>query len=418
MACDNLTHTISISKNTILIGETVTCTAIVTNNGTTTEKFHVVFTNDGSPLSTSTLQTIAPGATINIPVSFQGITAGTVSICSDMVCDTISTDAYVLSEHGILANGTDETAKLQTQLNAAASSGKSVVLFPSGGIIGVSDEIDFPGSMEYNGNGCTLKLLDDSDLIDKYGFYYVFNYYCGSNVYIHDMKFDGNKDKQYRPGSCNGTPLSSYYFPYCPNGGIYCNTDNFRFEYNEVKNYGSYMLEVLHGDNAIIAHNIIHDGWQYGITFSGSPSHMSNNGLIESNTIYRMGQCGMKIQGTSNTTIRNNIITMPARYDLFTSPSIGSQEPTGIRLYDESGSYPSNHITIINNTINGTGGNGERAIASDSSANSTITVTNNTLNTVYYGIQNNFSGTITGNIIKYTGTCMSSVVSGNTCTHV
>ena len=95
MACDNLTHTISFSNNTPLIGETVTCTATVTNNGSTTEQFHVVFAQSGmSPFSTSTVRTIAPGATIAVTGTFQGTIATTVNICADVVCDTIPTGVF------------------------------------------------------------------------------------------------------------------------------------------------------------------------------------------------------------------------------------------------------------------------------------------------------------------------------------
>ena len=89
MVCDNLAHTISFSNNTPVIGETVTCTATVTNNGTTTEQFHVNFSQSGlSPFSTSDVKTIAPGATIAVTGTFQGTIATTVNICADLICDT------------------------------------------------------------------------------------------------------------------------------------------------------------------------------------------------------------------------------------------------------------------------------------------------------------------------------------------
>jgi hypothetical protein len=89
MACDNLTHTISFSKTNPVVGETVTCTATVTNNGATTEQFHVSFAQQGlSPFFTSTVKTIAPGATISIPTTFQGMVTGTINICANVLCDT------------------------------------------------------------------------------------------------------------------------------------------------------------------------------------------------------------------------------------------------------------------------------------------------------------------------------------------
>ena len=90
--CTNLVHTIAFSNNTPNIGETVACTATVTNTGSTTEKFHINFAaNSGAPFYTDSVQTIAPGATISVPAAFQGTFAGTVNICADLVCDTTVT---------------------------------------------------------------------------------------------------------------------------------------------------------------------------------------------------------------------------------------------------------------------------------------------------------------------------------------
>jgi parallel beta-helix repeat protein len=209
-------------------------------------------------------------------------------------------------------------------------------------------------------------------------------------------------NKQYRPH-----PPDGYYFPYRPNGGIVM-YDGARFEYNEVKNYGGYMVEISHGDNAIISNNIIHDGWQYGITTAGSSSHYSENARISGNTIYRMGQVGIKMQHTSNSVITNNKITLPSRYDLFTSSwphntgsgtPDGSPSPTGIRLYSYDG--PNDHVTITGNTIIGNGGNNEVAIESDTSANYYITITNNQIMNAYTGINIKFNnGIITGNTLS------------------
>jgi hypothetical protein len=325
---------------------------------------------------------------------------------------TISSNALDLIAYGIKGDGSDETAKLQSAFDYAASNGYKVVSFPAGKTIGVSDTITFPGNMEYNGNGCTLYLLDDSYIIAES--YYTFNYYTGDNVYIHHLIFDGNMNRQYRP-----TPPSGYYFPLRPNGGIVM-YNNARFEYNEVRNYGGYMVEISHGDNAIISHNLIHDGWQYGICTAGTDSDYSNNAVVTDNVIYRMGQVGIKIQHTSNSLFEGNTITIPGRYDLFSVPSIGSPEPTGIRLYSFDG--PNNHVTITGNTITGSGGNNEIAIQSDDSSNTYITITNNQIRNAYTGINIKFNnGVITGNTISYVGTCIANsgsgnTVSGNTCT--
>ena len=91
MACNNLQHTISLSKTTPVVGETVTCTSTVTNTGLTTEQFHIVVTANGAaPFYTSAVRTITPGEVITIQSSFVGETAGNVNLCADLVCDTVA----------------------------------------------------------------------------------------------------------------------------------------------------------------------------------------------------------------------------------------------------------------------------------------------------------------------------------------
>jgi hypothetical protein len=361
----------------------------------------LMISSDSGKVRTSSITTTTTTTTIRTTTTTTRITTTTSSSTST----TISSNALDLIAYGIKGDGSDETAKLQSAFDYAASNGYKVVSFPAGKTIGISDTITFPGNMEYNGNGCTLYLLDDSYIIAES--YYTFNYYAEDNVYIHHMIFDGNMNRQYRP-----TPPSGYYFPLRPNGGIVM-YNNARFEYNEVKNYGGYMVEVSHGDNAIITHNLIHDGWQYGICTAGTDSDYSNNAVVTDNTIYRMGQVGIKIQHTSNSRFEGNTITIPGRYDLFSVPSIGSPEPTGIRLYSFDG--PNNHLTITGNTITGSGGNNEIAIQSDDSWNTYITITNNQIRNAYTGINIKFNnGVITGNTINYVGTCIANSGSGNT----
>jgi PKD repeat protein len=313
-----------------------------------------------------------------------------------------SSKTLYLTNFGIKADGSDETAKLQSALTYAKSNGYTAVSFPTGGkTIGISDPIYIPANMEIIGNECTIKLLAMSGIG-----HWVWTIDTGPGVYIHNLKINGNKDNQ----QASSDP--GYYFPKAPNDGIALR-DGARFENNEVYNFGGYMVESVKGDNVVIKNNILHDGWQYAICTAGLDSDYSNNLVVSNNKIYRMGQVGIKIQHTSNSRFEGNTITMPARYDLFSVPSIGSPEPTGIRLYSYDG--PNNHLTITGNTIIGTGGNNEIAIESDTSANNYITITNNQIRNAYKGINVKFNnGIITGNTIDYVSTCIANGGSGNT----
>jgi hypothetical protein len=278
--------------------------------------------------------------------------------------------------------------------------------------------------MEYIGNDCEIKTLADSDIG-----HWIWTIDTGTGVYIHNLKLNGNMNYQTIPH-----PAVDYYFPYMPNDGIVLR-ENARFENNEVYNYGGYMIEVYKGNNVVISNNTIHTGWQYGIALAGSSSDYANNATVADNVIYDMGEVGIKTLYTSNSLITRNTITMPAKYDLFTSSSPhntgvgepdGSPEPSGIRFYSSDGA--NSNVNFTDNDIYGTGGNDEAAVRTDSS---TYSDTNNriTLNNIYTAengilLGSKFStGTVTGNVITYTSVCVSdggtgNTVSGNTCTVV
>jgi parallel beta-helix repeat protein len=339
---------------------------------------------------------------INSIISISSVTPVPSSGTPAQTNGVVSSSTLYLTNFGIKADGSDETAKLQSALTYAKSNGYTAVSFPTGGkTIGISDPIYIPANMEIIGNECTIKLLAMSGIG-----HWVWTIDTGPGVYIHNLKINGNKDNQ----QASSDP--GYYFPKAPNDGIALR-DGARFENNEVYNFGGYMVESVKGDNVVIKNNILHDGWQYAICTAGLDSDYSNNLVVSNNKIYRMGQVGIKIQHTSNSRFEGNTITMPARYDLFSVPSIGSPEPTGIRLYSYDG--PNNHLTITGNTIIGTGGNNEIAIESDTSANNYITITNNQIRNAYKGINIQFNnGIITENTIDYVSTCIANGGSGNT----
>jgi hypothetical protein len=350
----------------------------------------------------------------NLSAFFDNETVGTVNPTSPlhvMVSEGNISDTHYCSNYGVTGDGTDETTELQNCLDAASSG--DIVSLPTGlPTILTGQPVDIPAGIELAGNGATLKLKDDADLSQYHG-YYTGNYYVGSDTWIHHVVFDGNMANQNVPDYCgagrNYRWDTDYYFPRCPNVGIVMPyADNVLFEYNEVKNYGGYSLEVYYGDDVIIQHNIVHDGWQYGIILAGKSSDYVDNALIEHNFIYDMGQCGVKTVYATNSIINGNTIHVPGLYDLFTldHTPYGSPAPTGVRLYSADG--PNDHITISNNYISGNGGdNDEIAIQSDNTDNSYITITNNTVYDVDLGMNLPLGTTayVVGNGVYNANTC-------------
>jgi hypothetical protein len=89
-ACNHLQHTISFSNTTPVLNERVTCVVKVTNTGTTTEGFHITFSQQGlSPFHTSPANIIVPGETRTVSTEFECSTGGTIGICVDLACDPV-----------------------------------------------------------------------------------------------------------------------------------------------------------------------------------------------------------------------------------------------------------------------------------------------------------------------------------------
>jgi parallel beta-helix repeat protein len=314
---------------------------------------------------------VAPTSVIETPVPKSGV---------------VSSSSLYLTDFGIKGDGSDETAKLKSALTYAASHSIKAIIFPAGKTIGINTVVETPENLEYIGNGCTIKLVNNAAVNHEGCFIY---FHAGS--YVHNLIFDGN-DANQGGSSTNGIMLYT----------------NDRFEDNEVKNVGAYSIYTYKGDNILINNNVIHDTRQYGIGTSGegfpTVNDYSNNITITNNKIYNCGQVGIKIRQTSNSLIKGNIITVPtSRYD---------DAPAGIRLYSLDGA--NNHITITENQISGPG-DGSIAISSDDSANSYISITNNKITNANTGIKINFNnGVITGNTITYRSACIANKGSGNT----
>jgi PKD repeat protein len=89
MACDNLSMVFTVSNLTPTVNETVSCSASVTNNGTTIESYHIIFSANGVEFGRSGVITIDPGNVHSTTMFFNPVAEGSVVICADLVCDTI-----------------------------------------------------------------------------------------------------------------------------------------------------------------------------------------------------------------------------------------------------------------------------------------------------------------------------------------
>ena len=251
-----------------------------------------------------------------------------------------------LDQYGIKGDGTDETTKLQTALNYAASHAVKTVVFPKSKIIGLkSNSIRFPDGITYNGNGCTLKRLDkvDSDVFLKFG-----AASGGSGLEAYGFIIDCNTMLVWSGG--DGVILNS----------------NVYFHDNEVKNAREYTISCYGSKNVRIVNNIVHDNYQYGIcTGGGDAGGVTHNIQVIGNTVYNNGEVGIKIRGTHDSVISGNKVTMA----VFAGSHTDTQR--GIALY--SFDYPNDNIQIINNRISGEGD----AISQDDNRNTNIKISGN-----------------------------------------
>jgi PKD repeat protein len=73
-----------------VLNETIVCTSTVKNSGSATEMVHIEFSEQGnSPFYSSSPQAIDAGTTKTITSSFKVTESGTITICANLVCDTI-----------------------------------------------------------------------------------------------------------------------------------------------------------------------------------------------------------------------------------------------------------------------------------------------------------------------------------------
>jgi parallel beta-helix repeat protein len=157
---------------------------------------------------------------------------------------------------------------------------------------------------------------------------------------------------------------------------------------------GAYSLYIYDAKNIAVTNNTIHDGRQYGIaTGGGNVKGRSRNITVSGNTFYNMQEVGIKIRGTSDSTIFNNTVTIP---------EITGKGSSGIRLYSFDNS--NENIRITNNTVMGNLGLGEgysEGISSDDSRNYQISIANNRVSKCDTGIKLRFNdGIITGNTVS------------------
>jgi parallel beta-helix repeat protein len=305
----------------------------------------------------------------------------------------VSSFALYLTDFGIKGDGSDESVKLNAAFIYATANGKKQIIFPAGKTIGINQLIITGTNQELVGNGCTIRLVDNSAVQASYGDFFRILDGC----YVHHLKFDGNilGQSHYReypfgyPWTTNGVRLMS---------GVL-------FEYNEVFNVGAYSLTVYQQHNIVIRNNTFHDTPQYGLALK-SDGVLCDNVQIIDNTFYNCYQVAIKLAGGKNCLISGNKITIP-------SPMKGNVDtPEGITLYslDEH----NENMIITNNIIIGNGGN-SWGIGSQTSNNPGSKITNNVISRTSTGIYALFNnGIITGNKISGSKQCIVNRGSGNT----
>jgi parallel beta-helix repeat protein len=392
MACDNLVQTFTVSNSNPTVNDTVTCTSSVKNNGTTSEKFHIVFSANGVTFNTGTVKTVASGATVVTTAGFQPLTSGSMSICGDLFCDTTPTSAVYASDYGVGSTTGDESQFNINAIAAAAAHPSKTLVYPAGKTTNVYQQIRFASGLTVIGQGCTIKRIYNPNLIHVW--FLALGAASGSTgVDFSGFIIDGNAFGVSHGGN-----------------GVQCNSNAY-FHDNEVKNVREYSVDTYGSSNVVISNNTVHDGLQYGII----PDYATNI-TVTNNTIYNMMEVGIKIKGTDGAVITGNNVLMAD------SPNNGGDTPShhttvrGISLYSDDGS--NNNILIQNNIVNGAfqGYDGD-AISSDSAnpVNTNVRILNNTVSKCAIGIDVHFSGGIVqNNTITNVTTCISKGGSGNT----
>lgn len=356
---------------------------------------------------------IVKNSWIGINLNFNNgiITGNSVSGCDHNIVDngvgniittptptpipTVTGSTLYVTDYGIKADGSDETNKLNDMFVYAEKNNIKKIIFPAGKVIGVTDTIFTGHNEEIVGNGCTIKLVDNSIMYRDNPFVRIHE-----GCYVHGLKFFGN---MYNQSKSFGT--NSMGFPSATNGlMIY---DDVVFEDNDVSNVGAYSVTMWQMNNVTLRNNIIHDTWQYGIALkAGNDNYLNDKILVTGNTFYNCYQVGVKIAGASNSVISGNIVKVPPDQNL------NSPNPEGITLY--SLDWRNKNIVISDNIITGSERSGI-GIYSQTSDNANSQIKNNKISNLGWGIDVNINnGVITGNIITNCTTPLDSTGTGNT----
>jgi parallel beta-helix repeat protein len=286
---------------------------------------------------------------------------------SPTLSPTLPSSLY-LDQYGIRGDGSDEGAALQAALNYARDNSLRTVVFPKDAIILTTSKITIHEGLNIVGNGCTIKLKENSG-------------------YPRDNQIMNLMDN----ARCSGLKLDGQWYTNPGVDGIRLFSGSV-FDGNEVFNVGAYSVHTYNADNVTITNNSVHDGAQYGIaTGGGDPDGISRNIVVSGNSIYNMQEVGIKIRGTEGSLISNNTVTVPSIPGLYVR---------GISLY--SLDYGNANIRILNNTVMGEWGVGSGGgIVSDDARNTGIAIIGNRVGGLDVGIGLNFNnGTVTGNEVS------------------
>ena len=351
-------------------------------------KVSVQSTNQATIKDTSSnFFTITPATSTSTTITPSG--TPTPVIKTDPVIISSGSSLY-LDQYGIKGDGSDEGPALQSALNYAGSHSIKTVIFPAGKVVTIGS-LRIPEGLTLIGNGCTLRLKANAHT-DTSPWTWV---YVQKGVRITGFKFDGNR--------VNGNGKNT--------NGLMLQGDNV-FDNNEVLNVNSYAVFVYgnYPSNIRITNNIIHDIKQYGIDTGGSdgPSSWGYNVTVTGNTISDCGEVGIKIRGTKDSIIADNIVKVGAR-----NKNPLGDEPSGIRLY--SWDETNTNVKISNNIVTGIDENPSTCINSDDSDNHGISITGNKVSHCHDGIDILFNnGIIKDNTISNCVNDLTNGGSGNT----
>lgn len=278
--------------------------------------------------------------------------------------------------YNVTGDGSDEFQKLNDAFVYAGNQSSCVINFPSSKTIISGTALVTGDNIEINGNSSTIRIKDGYSTVT--GGFLTF----GDYNYVHNLKFDGNWKgvNQSMTGVIDDISIGDWNI----------------IENNEFYNLTEYGVWSYRTSNWILRNNTIHDCINYCVaTGAGSTTVVSENITVYNNIIRNASGVGIKIRATGNSTISYNTVTIPDG---------ASFSGVGIALYSNDAS--NNGVTIDHNNITGdftnvTGAGTTTGILADPPANPNSIISNNDINSSYFGMNIQTNGvTIQNNVVN------------------